>query len=72
MTRFYTVPSTIEWTLTDLHQVDQRLKETTGSEYEQILRTLRILATSYPTCGADFQVQIGQVYEGLRAILSSY
>jgi hypothetical protein len=72
MSRFYTVPSTIKWTLTDLHQVDQRLKETTGSLYEQILRTLRLLAASYPAAGADTQVQIGQAYEGLRAILSSY
>ena len=66
---YYAAPLTVNWTLSDLHQTDLRLKETKDTEYAQVLGTLRLLATSYPTAGGSFKVLLESTYANLREVL---
>ena len=69
---YYTAPTTINWTLTDLHQADLRLKETADTEYSQILGTLRLLATAYPAADGAFKVLLTTTYANLREVLRGH
>ena len=72
MSYYTTAPSGIDWTLTDLHQADLRLKEAKGTEYAQILGTLRLLATAYPAADGAFKVLLVNTYANLREVLRGH
>lgn len=66
---FYTVPKTINWTLTDAHAADLCLNEVEG-EYKQILSALYALAKSYPKSSGGFKANMEVAYSALREVLS--
>lgn len=64
--RCYTVPTTIHWSLVDLHEVDLHLNEIEDTDYKSVVGALRVLATGYP---ARREVKFETAYLTLREVL---